>query len=310
MRFGLILFALLFSIEVSSQDDLLIEMQEEADNSVQEKVIATFKAIKLINANTNELVKAKTLDFRITHRFGNIGVGAGGGIHTLYGFDTAENIRFSFDYGVTDKLTLGFGRSKTKEHLDFNIKYEVLAQDVREGSPISLVVYSNIALTPERDVNQLYSKFTNRMSYAHQLIIARKFSSNFSMMILPTYLHRNFVITSINDNNDAYESNDLFALGLGGRIKLTHRVSLVAEYYYNFSKYRMNNPSNPYYNHLGLGVEIETGGHVFHLNLTNSSGIILNDYLVNTSDTWANGGFKFGFNISRVFNIGGRKHLK
>ena len=310
MRRRLILLALLISVGLNAQDDLFADMQEEADAEGEPKVIATFKAIKLINANTNELVKAKTLDFRITHRFGNIGGGAGGGVHTLYGFDTAENIRFSFDYGVTDKLTLGFGRSKTKEHLDFNLKYQILHQTVHGGMPISLVLYSNIALTPERDVNQLYGKFTNRMSYAHQLIIARKFSSKFSMMVLPTYLHRNFVITSINDNNDAYESNDLFALGVGGRIKLTHRVSIVAEYYHNFSKYRMDNPSNPYYNHLGLGGEIETGGHVFHLNLTNSSGIILNDYLVNTSETWTNGGFKFGFNISRVFNVGGKKHHK
>ncbi len=305
MKRLLLLFLLIPSLGIFAQDDLLDELMDDAEEDQQKHVLATFKATRLINIQTNELVKNKSLDFRITHRFGNIGGAAGGGVHTLYGFDAAENIRFSFDYGVNEKLQLGFGRSKTKEHLDFNLKYALMKQSYGSNKvPVSVLVFSNLALTPERDVNGFYDVFTNRLSYAHQLIITRKFNSSFSMVLLPTYLHRNFVVTSINDNNDQYESNDLFALGVGGRLKLTPRVALVAEYFHNFSPYRINNPSDPYYNHFGVGVEIETGGHVFHLNLTNSSGIILNDYLVETPDSWSNGGFKFGFNISRVFNIG------
>lgn len=298
----LFLLFLLSSLSVFSQDDLMGDLMEEADSELNEDVIATFKSTYLINANTIEMVKKKTLDFRITHRFGNIAGETGGGIHTLYGFDVAQNIRFSFDYGISDKWTVGFGRSKTREHLDFSTKYKFVQQSTKR--PLTVVWYSNMALIPVQNLDSRYDNFAHRLSYAHQLIIARKFSKKLSLEILPTYFYRNQVVLATHPESGVEDENTLFAIGAAGRYKLGHRVSLVAEYFYSFSEFRMNNTDSPYYNHLGIGLEVETGGHVFHMNFTNSSGIILNDFLDQTPDTWSNGGFKFGFNISRVFNIG------
>jgi hypothetical protein len=297
----LFVFLALYSLSFG-QDDLMDDLMSEAESELSQDVIATFKSTYLINANTIEMVKANTLDFRITHRFGNIGGAAGGGVHTLYGFDVAQNVRFSFDFGISDKWMIGFGRSKTKEHLDFSTRYKLMQQS--KTKPVTMVWFSGMGLTPMRNIDSRYDQFLHRLSFAHQVIIARKFNKKLSLEILPTYMYRNQVDLSINTDNNAQDENGLFAMGMAGRYKLGSRVSIVAEYFYNFSEFRQSNSAMPYYNHFGLGVEVETGGHVFHLNLTNSSGIILNDFLADTPDAWGNGGFKFGFNISRVFNIG------
>jgi len=115
---------------------------------------------------------------------------------------------------------------------------------------------------------------------------------------------------SINPDNDAAETNDLMSMGAGFRFMLTKRFGIIGDYYYTFSDYRKNNSANPFYNPLALGIEIETGGHVFHINFTNAAGIIENNYIPNTTDSWLKGGYKFGFNISRVFNLGGKKKHK
>ena len=297
----LFVFLALYSLSFG-QDDLMDDLMSEAESELSQDVIATFKSTYLINANTIEMVKANTLDFRITHRFGNIGGAAGGGVHTLYGFDVAQNVRFSFDFGISDKWMIGFGRSKTKEHLDFSTRYKLMQQS--KTKPVTMVWFSGMGLTPMRNIDSRYDQFLHRLSFANQVIIARKFNKKLSLEILPTYMYRNQVDLSINTDNNAQDENGLFAMGMAGRYKLGSRVSIVAEYFYNFSEFRQSNSAMPYYNHFGLGVEVETGGHVFHLNLTNSSGIILNDFLADTPDAWGNGGFKFGFNISRVFNIG------
>ena len=297
----LFVFLALYSLSFG-QDDLMDDLMSEAESELSQDVIATFKSTYLINANTIEMVKANTLDFRITHRFGNIGGAAGGGVHTLYGFDVAQNVRFSFDFGISDKWMIGFGRSKTKEHLDFSTRYKLMQQS--KTKPVTMVWLSGMGLTPMRNIDSRYDQFLHRLSFAHQVIIARKFNKKLSLEILPTYMYRNQVDLSINTDNNAQDENGLFAMGMAGRYKLGSRVSIVAEYFYNFSEFRQSNSAMPYYNHFGLGIEVETGGHVFHLNLTNSSGIILNDFLADTPDAWGNGGFKFGFNISRVFNIG------
>jgi hypothetical protein len=299
-----------------AQDDLLSLADAEDTGKKHEKVIATFKTSKVINIQSTETVKAKTMDFRVTHRFGSIGSASGGGPHTLYGFDNSTDIRISFDFGITDNLTLGVGRSKQNELLDGLVKYRILTQTTDNHIPISLAFYGDMSYNPQQ-ASQFYSGMApttgfkqndiHRFSYTSQLIIARKFGSRFSMELVPTFQHRNFVLANINADNGAAEMNDLLALGGGFRLKLTKRLSFIADYYYTFSKYRMNNSANPFYNPLALGVEIETGGHVFHINFTNASGIIENNYLPNTTDSWLKGGYKFGFNISRVFNLGGHK---
>ena len=277
---------------------------------VVEKVTATFKTNKIINAHSIETVKKGTLDFRVTHRFGNIGSGSGGGVHTLYGFDSSDDIRISFDYGICDNLQIGIARNKRWENLDGSLKWRFLSQTKESGSPISVVLYSNAAFSPVKE-DELYlgvdstvaRKMAHRFSYTTQLIVARKFNWRLSLELIGSYNHRNFVKNYQNPDNGAFDANDIFSAGIAGRFKITKRFSFVFDYLYNFSKYRTGNSLTEYYNPLGLGFEIETGGHVFTLNFTNAKGIIENDFIPNTTDDWLQGGYKFGFNISRVFTI-------
>ena len=298
----IVLLACLFStVGVFAQDDLLSMMEDEAPSNGPEKVFATFKGIKLINANTIETTKKKTLEFRITHRFGNMQLGKPAGVHSLGGLDNASNIRFSLDYGITDKLSVGLGRSKTMEHIDGNLKYRVLEQKT-SGMPISVAYFTNAAITPIVASDDRYDNVTNRLSFTHQLIIARKFSPSLSLELLPTFVHRNLVDqTARHPSNNSVDENDLLALGFAGRIKVTKRLAIVADYFLTFSEFR--DSQNGFFDPLGIGIEIETGGHVFHVNVSNSSGIIENDFIPFTTDSWGDGNYKLGFNISRVFSF-------
>lgn len=298
-KWGLLVLLTCLNLVSFSQDELLDMLMEEEAKEGPEKVAYTFKAIKLINANTIETTKKKTLDFRITHRFGDMLLGESQGKHTLWGLDNASNIRFSFDYGVTDKLSIGIGRSKTNEHIDGNLKFRFLEQK-EKGMPFSVAYFSNVALSPIAVIPE--DDFVNRLSYTHQIIIASKVSQSISLEVLPTLVHRNYVSTlQPNPDNGSLDENDLIALGFAGRFKLTQRFALVIDYFLTFSDYRT--PGNGFYDPLGIGVEIETGGHVFHVNLTNSSGIIENDYITQTTGSWGDGQYKLGFNISRVFSF-------
>ena len=299
-------FAFINTTSSFGQDDLMAMLEDNTEEEV-EKVTATFKSLRVINAQTVETIKAKSLMFRVTHRFGNVSTGA----HSLYGFDEASNIRISFDYGITDDFLVGFARSKFNEHLDGSLKYKLLAQNSDNSMPLTMTLFASLGCKPVR-WSQIYTgrndewikenkKFAHRLSYAYQVIIGRKFSPSFSLELLPTFLHRNYVLYKVNNSNDQVEENDIISIGIAGRIKLTQRIALVADYFHNFSKYRENNVIDPHFGPLGLGIEIETGGHVFHINFSNSSGIIENDFIPDTTDSWEEGDVKFGFNISRIF---------
>lgn len=297
-------------INAFAQEDMLSLLDSVGSPKVHEKTIATFKGSKIINAQSIETIKAKTFEFNISHRFGNSGTQNGGG-HALYGLDVVSDVRFGFDFGITNNLTLGVGRSKQKELIDGLLKYKILSQTEDNHIPVSLVFYSDVSYNPQSfaqfysavvTVRNLKQKDIHRFSYINQLIIARKFNSRISMELIPSYQHRNFILASFNPDNGAVETNDLFSIGTGIRIKLSKRFCIIADYFYTISKYRTKNSVNPFYSPLAVGIEIETGGHVFHLNFTNASGIIENNFISNTTDSWLKGGFKFGFNISRVFN--------
>ena len=318
-KIAFLITALGMGFSVSAQDDMLSMLDSIPTKKVHEKVVTTFKGSKIINCQTTETIKKGTMAFNICHRFGNIGVASNGGGHTLYGLDNVSDIRFGFDFGLTDNLTIGIGRSKQSELIDGLLEYRILTQTQDNHIPISLAFYGDVSYNPQK-AEAFYSGMApvtaenpfkqddiHRFSYTSQLIIARKFGSRFSMEILPTYQHRNFVLKNIDPDNLKEESNDLFAVGGGFRFKFTKRFSFICDYFYTFSDFRTNNSAMPYYNPLAIGFEIETGGHVFHLNFTNASGIIENNFLPNTADSWGKGGFKFGFNISRVFNVVNKK---
>jgi Membrane bound beta barrel domain (DUF5777) len=308
-----IVAALLVSTVPSfAQDDLLALADAQDTKPKHDKVFATFKGTKIINAQTTEMVKAKTCEFNITHRFGNIGVASNGGVHSLYGLDNISDVRFGFNFGITNNLTIGIGRSKQYELIDGVLKYRFLTQTTDNHIPLSIAFYGDMSYNPQKG-DQFYGGITpaadfkrndvHRISYVSQLIIARKFGSRFSMEILPTYQHRNYVVGFVNADNGKSETNDLISIGGGCRLMITKRIAIVADYFYTLSDYRKNNTANPFYNPLALGIEIETGGHVFHLDFTNATGIIENNFIPNTQDSWAKGGYKFGFNVSRVFNL-------
>ncbi len=290
----LILLFFFFAItsNVFGQNELDSLLQSMTETPKNNKVFATFKTTRIVNGHSIETVKAKSLDFRVTHHFGNV-LGSTGGAHTIYGLDQASDIRIAFEYGISNKLTVGFGRSKINELLDLYGKYRLLEQTESNSMPLAITLILNTGFSPAKNTKNSYDNFANRFSYLYQALIARKFSKSFSLQLAPTFLHRNYVFNRLDEN-------DQFALGLGLRLKLTKRFALLTDYFYTFSKYRKNNPSL-YSLPLGLGVEIETGGHVFHIFFTNNAAITENNFIPYTTSFWEKGEFKFGFTISRVF---------
>jgi hypothetical protein len=178
--------------------------------------------------------------------------------------------------------------------MDGCIKARILWQT--EGNnkmPISLVWYSSMSVNGLKFDNTIYTReFTTRLNYLHQLIIGRKFSSKFSLQVMPSILHRNFVLTN-------EEKNTVFTTGMAARMKITQRLALNTEYFYV-----MPNQLDPIYNNsLSLGVDIETGGHVFQLHFTNSAYMVDKAFIGETTGDWTKADIYFGFNLSRVFTI-------
>ncbi len=312
MKLSMLCLALMMSsIHLSlfaQEPDLSAIVDKNSESTTKEYVTATFKAFRLINAQTNETAKKRNLHFNIAHRFGDL-ASPGAGIRSFFGFDAATDIRFSFDYGITDNLQLGIGRSKGVDAYtqlyDANVKYRLLAQTTDNKMPVGLTLYGVAAITgrsasTDSTSDASFQNISQRMSYVTQAIITRKFSQSISLELIPSWIHRNFV--SFNDEND------MFSLGAGARIKLTRRFAIIADYFYNFSKFRMNevdvNGNSLYFDPLSLGVEIETGGHVFTINFTNSTGLLENCFLPFTRSNWLDGQFRLGFNIARNFVIG------
>lgn len=290
----LLAFMLFIVPAVYAQNDLLDFLADSVEDTNQE-VFATFKTTRIVNGHSIETVKKRGLDFRVTHHFGDV-AGNGGGVHTLYGMDLASDIRIAFEYGVNDRFTIGVGRSKIGEMIDGYLKYRLLAQTQDNRIPVSTTLLLNSGLTPQKDVIGEYNNPAHRVSYTYQVLIARKFNQKFSFQLMPTFLHRNYL-------SDATDQHDLFSIGVGGRLKLTQRFALLADYFYTFSELRQKSDSG-FYAPLGIGIEIETGGHVFHMFFTNNAGIVENVFIPNTTSSWLKGEFKFGFNISRTFTIG------
>lgn len=270
-------------------EDLLAEATEE---EAVEYTSATFKATRIMNGHSIERMPEGQLDFRIHHRFGRLNSGA----YELWGLDQA-NIHFSLEYGITDWLMVGAGRGTYEKTYDTFVKLSLLRQSSgARVMPVSVSFLSGQYLNSLRweDENRDY-RFAHRLEFVNQLLIARKFNQAISLQIMPTHLHRNLVPTEL-------DPNDLFALGFGGRVKLTSRISFNGEYYYTFRP-ENNLLSAPLHNPLAIGFDIETGGHVFQLVFTNSLAMTEHGMIGNTTGNWLDGDIHFGFNISRVFML-------
>ncbi|HEY1023993.1 MAG TPA: DUF5777 family beta-barrel protein [Sphingobacteriaceae bacterium] len=273
-------------------------MRSLSADSSQTPVIATFKSSRLILSQTTTMVRKGDLDFKVVHRFGDI-AGSEGGSETFWGLDNSSDIYLNLEYGISDRINVAFGRSKFEQLLDLQLKYALL-QQATGGSPVAISLAGKAGFTPYEVTTRVFDDFGNRFSYLTQAIISRKFSSNFSLQTAPTLLFRNVVASGGDEET-------LFALGVAGRYKFSKRFGIVADYYHVFSSYRDDNPNIDYSSPLGLGVEIETGGHVFTLIFVNSKAIVENNFIPNTTSSWADGQYRFGFTISRMFTLGKSK---
>ena len=282
-------FILIMAMPALAQDSTLLQQLEDSmqEQWHQDLSAGTFKATQIINTPTVESPGKNGLQFLIMHRFGRLNEGA----YALFGLDNA-NIRFGLDYGLTDRVSIGVGRSSLDKTYDASIKWKALQQT--EGKmPVTASLYGLLAYTTLRYPDKPYITSKYRTSYVSQLLLARKFNSRLSLQLSPTWLHFNLVPTP-------QDKNDLFALGVGGRMKITKRISINGEYnYLPTDQVR----STEIHHSVSFGFDIETGGHVFQLVFTNSGGMTAPYYLAKTPGLWGDGDIFFGFNISRAFSF-------
>jgi len=294
-----------FGIKLYAQDDLMKMLEEDSKKEKKKDyATATFKTSRLINGHSIENVAAGVLDVKISHRFGMLNRGS----YELFGLDQAT-MRMGLDYGISNRLMVGFGRSTYQKQYDAFYKFKILRQSKggRGSSPISISAVSTVMLkTLKWEDPKRQNYYTSRVSYAHQLIIARKFSEGVSFQLMPSFVHYNLA-------QGATDPNDIFALGGGGRIKLSKRLSFNFEYYHILpislvagEGYRIPGTKNS----IAVGFDIETGGHVFQLQFTNSTGMTEKTFITETTGDFFKGDIHFGFNLSRVFTIKNRKFKK
>ncbi|MCU0462132.1 MAG: DUF5777 family beta-barrel protein [Bacteroidales bacterium] len=281
---------LLFSPGLFAQDDLMDLLDKNAMPETN-YATATFKSTRVMNGHSIEHMPPGQLDVRISHRFGTIN----SGIYEYFGLDQS-NVHFGLEYGIFDWMMIGIGRGTYEKTYDGFAKFTILRQSSgAKVMPVSVSWLSCMAVTSLRWTDTTRTNyFSSRLSYVHQILVARKISPSFSVQLAPTYVHRNLVATEL-------DPNDLYAIGAGGRMKLSKRISLNAEYYYliNPKSYM----SQRVYDPLSIGFDIETGGHVFQLIFTNSVAMIEKGFIGETTGSWLKGDIHFGFNISRVFTL-------
>jgi hypothetical protein len=239
--------------------------------------------LKIVNLESTKLAAKGDLYFIVAHRFGSIKDGFEG----FYGLDNA-NTQIKFVYGLTKWFTVSGARSELA--YDFSGKVLIKSQE-RDGFPLAIVAFGSLGLNNTLK-ESLYPKMTfeNRLIYVSQILISKKFSDNLSLELAPTFFHENFVL----DDN---QENSQLAVGLGGRYKFAKRWSLNIDYAAHLN--RANN--SPFKNPLSIGVDIETGGHVFQMHFSSSQGIHEAGFLGNSTGDWTKGDVFFGFNLLRVF---------
>jgi hypothetical protein len=279
--------------------DLLDMLKDETPKT--NYTYATFKSTRIILGQSIESPAKGTLQFEVEHDFGALNSGA----YNMWGLDFST-IRLGFEYGINDWLSIGLGRSSWEKTFDGSVKAKILRQSTGEKNmPVSMSFFGAAFLRSmdwPPDATRTYY-FSSRMSYVAQLLIARKFSNSLSIQLTPTYVHKNLV-------HYRTDRNDQLSIGIGGRYKISQRTSVNAEYFYQIPGFVNTNPvvkpgtaATKYYNCLSLGVDIETGGHVFQIRLSNAQPMFERAFINETTNKWADGGIFLGFTINRVFTI-------
>ncbi len=293
IRIFTLLFILLSSINSFAQDDLL-DLLEEEQKPEKTFVTATFKTTKIVSSNSVETNGEGSLNFVIQHRFGRVT----GGLNEFFGLDDS-NLRLALEYGALDNLDIGFGRSSYEKKLDFFVKYRFLRQSTGyKAFPLTLAAYASMQINtgPFPNPNRK-NYFSSRMSYAYQLMIARKFGKWVSLQLTPTYVHKNLVTSKL-------DKNDIFSLGFGTSVRVSGSVRINLEYYWTpegqvVSNYNQEKVVNAF----SLGADIETGGHVFQIHVGNTRGMLEKELVAETTGDILKGHLNFGFNITRSFAL-------
>lgn len=275
----------------------------------QEYTYQTFKDSRVVNIQSVETLAKRRLDVRIGHRFGDM-FGDNGGWPTFYGLENATDVMIGAEYGFTDNFTAGIYRTKgagampqgqagLRQLVNGVFKYRLVRQKEGEGAPITLTVLGVGSVSTSRriegnpDVLRSFPDFSHRMAFTGQLLFGRKFSDGLSLQLAPGYTHRNLVPFE--------DENGLFSVGAAARVQLSRVFGIIADVTVPFSERRTTD--NGFYPAIGLGLEIDTGGHLFQVNFTNATGIMETDYIPYTTSNWMDGEFRLGFTISRVFNL-------
>jgi hypothetical protein len=266
---------------------LLDELKDSANHT--EKVYGTFKSTRVINAHSVEMLRKGNLDFRILHRFGFLDAG----IKQFFGLDQAS-MRMSFDYGISDNFTIGIGRSTLRKEVDGFLKTRLLQQSTGDKNiPLSLVLAGGMTVWTEKSFAAVKPDFVDRTTYYLQLLAGRKFTRNFSMQLSPIWLYSNMPVSG--------DEKGIFALGAGARYKFSKRMAFTIDYHY-----AVNGLTDQNTNPLSVGVDIETGGHVFQLHFSNATGMNERAFITETYGKFFEGDIRFGFNLSRMFQLGNK----
>ena len=283
----------LVSFSSTAQEDLL-ELLNAREDSVPNYTIATFKSTRLVSGHSVETNAEGVLNFMIGHRFGAINTGW----RDLFGLDYAT-VRLGFDYGITDQINIGIGRTSFQKTFDGTFKWKFLRQQTGfRNIPITATAVGTVYLNssewsnPDRD-----NLFSSRIAYHYALLVARKFGDAVSLQLMPTVVHRNLVPAE-------EDNNSVVSIGAGTSIKVTNSLRFNAEYYFiPDGQIASDIGGLKVRNSLSFGVDLETGGHVFQLHLTNSRGMTEKYLIGENTGNWGNGDIHFGFNVSRVFTV-------
>ncbi len=282
-----ILMVIFAGIVVNAQppDDLFDELGDWDEEATL--ALKTFRSTKIVNMQSVENPAPSELIFNIGHRFGNVRTG----IYEMFGLDLAT-IRLGFDYGINSWLGAGIGRSTFEKTFDAYLKARLLVQDGRRDSPFSLSFYTSASQATLRNIYPPgHDDFTSRLSLVQMLMVSRKFSDAFSLQLSPVWLRSNYLRETQDGSDDLY-------LGIATRFRISPMTHLNLEYIHEIIDGGADN-TNP----LSIGFDLETGGHVFQLFLSNTQGIFDKAYLINTTGSWGRGDIFFGFTITRVFYL-------
>lgn len=277
-----IFFALLACTGINAQGSLLEEID---DNSAAETYhMPAFKALRLLNLQTTKTASEKELVFYVSHRFGSMSAG----ISTLWGLDYA-NTNFQWVYGISDKLNVSFSRESVRRTYALSTKMTLLKQG--EDADFNLAAFFTSNINTQLSVEQFPGLLpADRLSYATQAILSKRFNDKLSLLVSPTFVRQNLVWEMEQEHNQ-------YSLGLGGRYMLNRRVSLCIDYAMHMNRYENSVFEDP----LAIGVNIETGGHVFQLMISNSQSSNAPTFLSNAEGNWESGDVFLGFNISRSY---------